>query len=51
MGAAGTGPVRLSLAIERWPDKEEKIVLGRLREFEAGIEKNLAEIKKRAEGG
>ncbi|MFD9789378.1 SRPBCC family protein [Streptomyces sp. NPDC059070] len=45
----GPGRSGLSLAIEAMPDKEQKIVLVRLREFEAGIEANLAAIKDLAE--
>ena len=37
--------------IAEMPDKEERIVSGRLREFQAGIEANLAAIKERAEAG
>jgi hypothetical protein len=33
------------------PDKEERIVAGRLREFRAGMEANLSAIKERAEAG
>ncbi|MFK0150644.1 SRPBCC family protein [Streptomyces sp. NPDC090493] len=45
----GPGRSGLSLAIDRMPDKEQKIVFVRLREFERGITATLAEIKKRAE--
>ena len=45
----GPGRSGLSVAIERMPDKEEKIVFVRLREFEAGMTATLAEIKERAE--
>ncbi|NMH97939.1 SRPBCC family protein [Pseudonocardia acidicola] len=45
----GPGRSGLNLAIDRMPDREQKIVHGRLCEIEAGIEKNLAEIKRRAE--
>jgi hypothetical protein len=45
----GPGRSGLSLAIERMPDKEQKIVFVRLREFETGISNNLAAIKKLAE--
>ena len=37
MGAARAGPVGLSLAIEQMPDKEQKIVFVRLREFERNM--------------
>ena len=46
----GPGPSGLSLAIERMPDKEQKIVFVRMREFEAGFTSNLAAIKELAEG-
>jgi ligand-binding SRPBCC domain-containing protein len=48
---AQLGPARsgLSRAIEAMPDKEQKIVFGRLREFESGIVVNLAAIKQLAE--
>jgi hypothetical protein len=47
MGPARSG---LSLAIDAMPDKEQKIVFVRLREYEAGFRHNLAAIKERAEG-
>jgi hypothetical protein len=40
----------LSVAIERMPDKEQKIVFVRLREFEANMGATLAAIKRLAEG-
>jgi uncharacterized protein YndB with AHSA1/START domain len=45
------GPARsgLSLAIDAMPDKEQKIVFVRLREFETGFKTNLAAIRERAE--
>lgn len=45
------GPSRsgLSLAIDQMPDKEQKIVFVRLREFENAIIGTLAAIKERAE--
>lgn len=46
----GPAPSGLSQAIEAMPDKEQKIVFVRLREFEAGIDANLAAIKDLAEG-
>lgn len=48
---AQMGPARsgLNLAIDAMPDKEQKIVFVRLREFESGLEKNLAAIKELAE--
>lgn len=45
----GPGPSNLNRAIEAMPDKEERIVAGRLREFRAGIDANLAAIKELAE--
>jgi len=47
MGPARSG---LSHAIDRLPDKEQKIVFVRMREFENSIIHTLAAIKKRAEG-
>ncbi|MEU8138966.1 SRPBCC family protein [Streptodolium elevatio] len=46
----GPGRSGLSVAIEQMPEKEQKIVFVRLREFEAGITANLAAIKDLAEG-
>ena len=48
---ARMGPARsgLSLAIDAMPDKEQKIVFVRLREFETGFTGNLAAIKELAE--
>ena len=46
MGPARSG---LSLAIDRMPDKEQKIVFVRLREFENAITGTLAQIKQRVE--
>ncbi|MCD0449153.1 SRPBCC family protein [Actinocorallia sp. API 0066] len=48
-GQLGPAPSGLSLAIEAMPDKEQKIVFVRLREFETGMRANLAAIKARAE--
>lgn len=45
----GPGRSNLSRAIDAMPDKEERIVAGRLREWQAGIDANLAAIKERAE--
>ncbi|MFD8717118.1 SRPBCC family protein [Streptomyces sp. NPDC059629] len=45
----GPGRSGLSVAIDRMPDKEQKIVFVRLREFERGITATLAQIKQRAE--
>lgn len=46
MGPARSG---LSFAIDAMPDKEQKIVFVRLREFETGFTANLAAIKELAE--
>ncbi|MEV4729777.1 SRPBCC family protein [Saccharopolyspora sp. NPDC049426] len=46
----GPAPSGLSLAIERMPDKEQKIVFVRLREFETNMTGTLAAIKDLAEG-
>jgi len=48
---ARMGPARsgLNLAIDAMPDKEQKIVFVRLREFESGFTHNLAAIKESAE--
>jgi carbon monoxide dehydrogenase subunit G len=45
----GPGRSGLSLAIDQMPDKEQKIVFVRMREFEKGIIATLAGIKKLAE--
>ena len=45
----GPGPSGLSLAIGAMPDKEQKIVFVRLREFETGMIANLAAIRRLAE--
>ena len=45
----GPGRSFLNVAIDAMPDKEAKIVFVRLREHEAGMKHNLAEIKQRAE--
>jgi uncharacterized protein YndB with AHSA1/START domain len=47
----GPGYSGLSVAIERWPDKEERIIDRRLGEFRAGIERNLAAFREMAETG
>lgn len=47
MGPARSG---LSLAIDRMPDKEEKIVFVRMREFERNIAATLDHLKRLAEG-
>ncbi|MFC6065509.1 SRPBCC family protein [Streptomyces ochraceiscleroticus] len=45
----GPGRSGLSLAIERMPEKEQKIVHVRLREFERNITATLGALKERAE--
>lgn len=45
----GPAPSGLSLAIERMPDKEQKIVHNRLCEFETAMATALTELKRRAE--
>lgn len=45
----GPGPSGLTPAIEAMPHKEERIVAGRLREWQAGIAANLAALKELAE--
>jgi hypothetical protein len=47
----GPAPSGLSVAIESMPDKEEKIVFVRMREFETAISKTLGLIKRLAEHG
>ena len=49
MGADGPGPSGLSLAIDRMPDKEQKIVFVRMREFERNITVTLERIRALAE--
>lgn len=45
----GPGPSNLNRAIDAMPEKEERIVAHRLREFQAGIDANLAALKELAE--
>ena len=45
----GPGPSGLALAIDRMPDKEQKIVFVRMREFEHNITVTLEQIKTLAE--
>jgi hypothetical protein len=45
----GPGQSGLSLAIEQMPDKEQKIVFVRLREFERNMTFTLDQVKARAE--
>lgn len=47
----GPGRSGLSFAIDRMPEKEQKIVFVRMREFETGITSTLTAIKQRAEAG
>jgi uncharacterized protein YndB with AHSA1/START domain len=47
----GPGRSGLSVAIDSMPDREQKIVFVRMREFEAAIDKTLAAIKRLAEHG
>ncbi|MEJ8279845.1 SRPBCC family protein [Pseudonocardia spirodelae] len=43
----GPGPSGLTEVIARMPDKEERIVEGRLREWRAGMERNLDAVRER----
>ena len=45
----GPGPSNLTPIIERMPDKEERIIRGRIAEWQAGIDANLATLKELAE--
>ncbi|MGN5382011.1 cyclase [Streptomyces sp. MUSC 14] len=45
----GPGRSGLSVAIDRMPEKEQKIVFVRMREFERAMTHTLAQIKQRAE--
>jgi hypothetical protein len=45
----GPGPSGLSFAIDRMPDKEQKIVFVRMREFERNITVTLERIRALAE--
>jgi Polyketide cyclase / dehydrase and lipid transport len=45
----GPGPSNLNLAIAAMPHKEERIVAGRLSEWQAAIAANLAALKEMAE--
>lgn len=47
----GPGRSGLSFAIDRMPDKEEKIVFVRMREFEKNMAGTVEQIKKLAEDG
>jgi uncharacterized protein YndB with AHSA1/START domain len=46
MGPARSG---LNFAIDRWPEKEERIVARRQQELRSAMELNLAEFKRRSE--
>ncbi|HEX3827056.1 MAG TPA: SRPBCC family protein [Sporichthyaceae bacterium] len=48
-GRLGPGPSNLTKAIDKFPEKEERIVARRLDEFRVGVEKTLAGIKSLAE--
>lgn len=45
----GPGRSNLNRAIDAMPEKEERIIAGRIREWQAGIDANLAALKKLAE--
>lgn len=45
----GTGASGLTIAIEKMPDKEERIVAVRMKEFRAAMQANLDAIKELAE--
>ena len=45
----GPGESGLTIAVARMPDKEERIIAGRLREFGAAMRAQLAAVKARAE--
>lgn len=45
----GPGPSGIGIAIARIPDKEEKIVAGRMREFRDAMRANLAAVRAHAE--
>ncbi|OLT14363.1 cyclase [Pseudonocardia sp. CNS-139] len=47
----GPGRSGLSVAIDRMPDKEQKIVFVRMREFESAIVRTLGAIKECVEAG
>ncbi|MFE9122269.1 SRPBCC family protein [Streptomyces sp. NPDC007172] len=47
----GPGRSGVTLAIERWPDREEEIIAFRLKELRAGMEATLRGIKSLAEEG
>lgn len=47
----GPGPSNLTVVIAAMPEKEERIVAGRLREWRSGMDANLAAIKELAERG
>lgn len=47
----GPGRSGVTLALERWPDREEEIIALRLEELRAGMEATLSGIKARAEAG
>ncbi|MEQ3554384.1 SRPBCC family protein [Pseudonocardia nematodicida] len=43
----GPGPSGITEAVALWPDKEERIVAGRLEEWRAAMERNLAAVRQR----
>ncbi len=47
----GPGRSGVTLALERWPDREEEIIAFRLKELRAGMEATLRGIKSLAEEG
>lgn len=47
----GPGPSGVSMLIEREPEREQEIVVGRLRQWEAGMHTVLAGIRGLAESG
>ncbi|MFJ7149284.1 SRPBCC family protein [Streptomyces sp. NPDC100445] len=47
----GPGRSGVTLALERWPDREEEIIAYRLKELRAGMEATLSGIKALAEEG
>ncbi|MEU4875262.1 SRPBCC family protein [Streptomyces sp. NPDC021608] len=51
--SARIGPARsgVTLALERWPDREKEIIAFRLKELRAGMEATLCGIKALAEKG
>lgn len=50
-GQMGFGPSGVTMAIEARPDREEKIVAARLKEWRANMQATVEGIKELAEGG